>query len=355
MHANFYMYNYEILEDMNVLYQAFQKCKQNTDWKYSVQRYESNLLPNLNQLRKSLIKGTYKQKKFSEFDICERGKTRHIKSIDISDRVLQRALCDNILFPSVKKYLIYDNGASQKGKGIEFTRKRLSHHLQDYCKKHGNDGYILLMDYHKYFDSIPHEEIIRVFRKCIKDEKVLSLLEYLIDTFDGDCGVGIGSQISQIIGIYYLTPVDNYCKIVKSCKYYGRYMDDLYIIHQDADFLKEMCEEITQISNELGLALNENKTKIIKISKCFTFLKTRYFVTDTGKIVKRVCKDNIVRERRKLKKLKIKMDNGLITYDEVLEGYKSWRGNLKRYNSKRAVYNMDNLFKALFEVEVKHG
>lgn len=204
------MYNYEILTDMNVLYDAFQKCKKNTDWKYSVQKYEANLLVNLNTLRKSLINGTYRQKKFSEFDVCERGKTRHIKSIDISDRVLQRALCDNILFPAVEKYLIYDNGASQTGKGIGFSRKRLVKHLCDYYKKYGNDGYILLMDYHNFFGSIPHDKTIEMFRKCIKDERVMKLLEYLISTFDGNVGVGIGSQISQIIGIYYPTPVDNF-------------------------------------------------------------------------------------------------------------------------------------------------
>lgn len=40
--------------------------------------------------------------------------------------------------------------------------------------------------------------------------------------------VGIGSQISQISGVYYPTRIDNYCKIVKGMKYYGRYMDKLF-------------------------------------------------------------------------------------------------------------------------------
>lgn len=347
------MYNYEILTDMNVLYDAFQKCKKNTDWKYSVQKYEANLLANLNALRKSLINGTYRQKKFSEFDVCERGKTRHIKAIDISDRVLQRALCDNILFPAVKKYLIYDNGASQNGKGIGFSRKRLVKHLCDYYKKYSNDGYILLMDYHNFFGSIPHNKTIEMLRKCIKDERVIKLLEYLISTFDGDIGVGIGSQISQIIGIYYLTPVDNFCKIVKGCKYYGRYMDDLYVIHNDIEFLKEVRNGIIVISKELGLTLNKNKTKIIKINKNFKFLKTRYFVTETGKIVRRANKDNIVRERRKLKKLKNRMDENLITFKEIENDYKSWRNSLKEYDNKHAVYSMDKLFEELFKTEVR--
>lgn len=130
-------------------------------------------------------------------------------------------------------------------------------------------------------------------------------------------------------------------------------MDDLYVIHNDIEFLKEVRDDVMALSKELGLTLNKNKTKIVKISKNFKFLKTRYFVTETGKIVRRVNKDNIVRERRKLKKLKNRMDEGLITFKEIENDYKSWRKNLKKYNSKHAVCNMDKLFEQLFETEVK--
>ena len=45
------------------------------------------------------------------------------------------------VWPTLKKYLIYDNGASLKGKGINFTRKRLLKHLRSfYSKNKSNDG-----------------------------------------------------------------------------------------------------------------------------------------------------------------------------------------------------------------------
>ncbi|MBP3279232.1 MAG: Reverse transcriptase (RNA-dependent DNA polymerase), partial [Butyrivibrio sp.] len=116
---------YEVLTDLDVLYDAFEKSKMGVDWKCSIQKYEYNLLPELIKLRRKLLEGKYKQKPFFEFDINERGKHRHIRSLHISDRVLQRALCDQILIPVFYRYLIYDNGASVKGKGIEFTRQRL--------------------------------------------------------------------------------------------------------------------------------------------------------------------------------------------------------------------------------------
>ena len=191
---------YEKLLDLNILYNAFQKCKHGVYWKNSVQKYESNILLNLYDLKKSLENGTYKQRAFDEFDICERGKKRHIKALHISDRVLQRALCDEILTPIINPYLIYDNGANVKGKGVDFAKKRMRTHLRNYYINHGsNEGYILQMDISKYFDSIPHDKSYEIMTEHIDDERVKQLVKYLISTFKD--GIGIGSQLSQLIGI----------------------------------------------------------------------------------------------------------------------------------------------------------
>lgn len=343
---------FERLLDLNNLHEAFIKCRSGVDWKESVQKYGMYELANIYELRESLKNHTYRQKPFFEFDINERGKIRHIKSLHISDRVLQRALCDYILTPELQKYLIYDNGASVAGKGVDFARRRLKVHLSRYYREHGQSGYILLIDFSKYFDNIRHDKLIEMIADKIKDDDVMELLTHLIRTFDtaenARRSVGIGSQISQIAGILYPTKIDNWCKIVRGVKYYGRYMDDTYIIHHDKAYLRGLLEEIRGICAELGIIINEKKTQIIKLSDGFTFLKMRYLITGTGKIIVIPCKKSITREKRKLRRLRGKQEAGRITRADIAAQYLSWRGNISKYNAHKSVLATDALYKSLY-------
>lgn len=344
---------FETLLDLNVLYDSFQKCKSGVDWKCSIQRFEANIFENIHSIQKRLESGTYKPDRFVEFNVNERGKTRHIKSPSIRDRVLQRAICDYVLEPVIYPKLIYSNGASVKGKGVEFTRKQLDQHLRSYYKKNGNKGYILTCDFSKFFESIPHDKLIHALRKLIPDKDVMNIIEMIIHSFgENGIGLGIGAQVSQICGVFYPTPIDIYCTAVLGCKYYARHMDDFYIIHKSKDFLKEVLKGINKIASELGLKLNEKKTQVSRIDKGFNFLKQRIFVTDSGKIVHKPNKSSFVREKHKLKYFKKKLQTGEMTMKEIESQYISWRNNLIKYDCKRTIYNTDKFYKQLFSKEV---
>lgn len=370
------------LFDGNLLYESFLRAKQGSDWKPQVQRFEMEYLVGLADLQKELESGDYKFQPSIEFTLRERGKERRITGEQIRDRISKHALCDEILTPAVRKYLIYDNGASVKGRGIGFTRKRLLVHLRKYCQRHrSNEGYILLVDFSKYYDNIRHDRLMEQFRKYIADERALGFLQRIIDRSKVDVSymsdeeyavcmdvvfnsleyqmvdkslltgkkymhkrLNIGDQVAQVAGIVYPIPIDNYVKIVKGVKFYGRYMDDSYAIHESKEFLEELLQGIIAVAKDLGIAVNIRKTRICKLSSMWRFLQIQYSLAETGRVIQKINPKRLTAMRRKMKKLVRKLPEK--DFDNL---FKSWFQNHYRIMSKHQRANMNSLYEKLKE------
>ena len=212
------------------LYRAYEKSTNGVKWKLSTQNFMVNACCRIARIRNKILNETYKNQPMRFFTICERGKSRNISALSFQDRVVHKCFCENYLTPLLSKSLIYDSGATIKGKGLSFTRKRVITHLQKYFRKYGNCGYVLKIDFHNYFESINHEILGNKLRKYIKDEDMFNLCMNFIAL--NKQGLGLGSQVSQIIAMFYLNEIDHMIKEKLHCKYYGRYMDDLYIIEK---------------------------------------------------------------------------------------------------------------------------
>ena len=346
--------NIENVASYKSLYEATKKASNGVRFKASVQRGLLTILFRIAKQRKQLLEEKDVRQGFIEFDICERGKVRHIRSVHFAERVIQKSLCNNVLYPVLTNGLIYDNSASQKGKGTLFAQQRLIYHLQEYYKKHGCEGYILNIDFKKYFDSIKHDSVKENLQKHFKDEKLLNLTFSFVDAF-GERGLGLGSETSQINAVAHINAIDHYIKETKRCKYYGRYMDDSYIISPSKEFLQELISDLEQKYVKYGIEVNKKKTQIRKISNGFTFLKTKFYLTKTGRIIKKPCRVSITRERRKLKKQARFFNEGILTIEELEQSYQSWRGSMKYRNARRTVHNMDILYNKLFERSIEDG
>ena len=364
---------YELSKADNLI-TAYGRCVKASGWKSSVQQFGLNLWPNIMRLQDDLRGRTYKTGTGDSFWAQERGHQRLVRALSVRDAVVQHSLCNTVLVPALTPYLIHDNGASLHGKGISFARRRFEEHVHKFYRQHGTDGYILLMDFSKFFDNIEHEKLVQAIREKIPDDGLEWLLRNILASWRIDISysddpdilhkkfsslehqkipqelltgarymdksLAIGSPVSQIAGIFYPTPIDNYAKTVKRCKYYGAYMDDRYCIHESKEFLRELLEDIRSIAGGLGLFLNNKKTRIIKISHGFTYLKTRYILTESGHLVRKIPRDVLTRQRHKMKKLS-RMDG--ITKELFIEQYQSWRGDKCKYDARRSLLHMDKL------------
>lgn len=358
-----------IFYDANAIYEAGKKAIQGAPFKYQSQLFEINLLLETAQLQKDLIQKKYKPTKGRKFVIKERGKTRNITTNNMIDKTVNHLLCDNVLSPAITPFLVYDNSASQKNKGVAFHRKRFEVHLHRYYRKYkSNEGYILLIDFSGYYASIPHNLCLKNIQSLLKKvnteetQITLWILKNLFDVFrienKKERGVDIGSQPSQNIGISYPVKIDNYIKIVKGCKYYGRYTDDSYVIHRDKEFLKELLKQVKIIAKELGLVINDKKTRITKLSQQFKVLQLNYQLTETGRIIRKIKPKSITRERRKLKAYKRLLNKGKLKYEDIENIFKSWISGNYRNMSKQQITNMSQLYYDLFKRRVtwkNHG
>lgn len=342
---------FEELTTIEKLNNAFKECSKISHWKESTQRYKANMLLRNTELQNELRSGEYKVGNTIDFVICERGKRRQIKAPVIKDRIVQKVLCKEILIPALTKPLIYDNYASLKDRGTSFARKRIDIMLRRYIQKYGENGYILQIDIRKFFESIDHQTLRRMVHERIKEPKeIMDLIDYIIDTSsDSDVGLNLGAECPQIFAVYYLSGIDSYVKTVRGMKYYGRYMDDIFIISESKDELKSILEDIKYRLGDIKLEINERKTHITTLKHGFTFMQIKYNVQD-GRIIKRPTRSKIARERRRLKKYKKKLEQRQMSLLDIQNCYKSWRNNiLKDCNACcRSIHEMDKLFERLF-------
>lgn len=398
--------SFERFCSFDALYDASYKVCRNVRWKDSTINFEENRVETILDTEHDLRANEYQQLIFSCFSIIERGKPRDIRACHIDDRLVQNALCDNSLLPELTPKFIYDNCATLQGKGIDFALKRIKKHLQAAHREYGlgKDFYGLRIDIRKYFDSIDHKALKTIAKKVIKDPQIYELCSYLIDTFSfklskdkkpqpgkqyyiardkayhkvqverfkqgrkyyeyEEKSLGLGSQTSQLFALLTLNEVDHFIKEELHIKYYGRYMDDLYLLHNDKKYLTKCKIAIEKKLKEIGLTMNQKKTMIIRISPIdskdkahgqpFKYLKWNFYLTNKNKVIQLPFKKKIAHQRRKLRKMQKLWIQGKIPIEDVQQSYQGWRAHINKGDCFHVIQDMDNYFRSLYKgVEIK--
>lgn len=343
----------EQLMELQNLNECAWECTKQSRWKETTQRYLANMLQKNQELREEVLSGSYAVKPTVDFILNERGHIRQIEAPVVRDRIVQKSLMKHVLTPSLTPYLIYDNYASLKDRGTAFARKRFEIMLRRYVAKNGIDGYILLIDIKKYFGNVDHEVLKQLIAPKLTQEPsdIIKLIHYVIDTSShSEKGLNLGSECPQIFAVYYLNPIDQFMKVVRGVKYYGRYMDDIFVIGRSKAELSVLLGDIKKQLADLLLEVNEKKTHIVKLSHGFTWLQVKYQVKPTGRVLKMLSHSKIVRERRRLKAFRRMLSKGQMTEDEIWNAYQSWRGTIiiDHNACARSIEAMDKLYASLF-------
>lgn len=310
-------------------------------------RFYDNREGNLEEISTLLRAGKVPKVEYHSFYVYV-PKVRKVIFIDYWSKVVQRAIYD-VLNPKICRTFIEHTYACVKGRGQLAAMEQLYTWMRE-TRTSGTEWYYYKFDVAKFFYRIDHEILMDICRKKIDDPRTVDLLGYYINNdavpfgmpLDAnqltiteeqmlyDLGIPIGGGLSHMLGNMYLDPLDQFCKRVLGIKRYIRYMDDIIILDNNKERLKEYGRRMTQFLEErLHLNFN-NKTALRPVRVGCEFVG---FVIYNDHVILR--KSTTLRMKRTLRKTRQDYHDNLITFKEANATMQSYLAMLSHVDCKK--------------------
>lgn len=325
------LHNYNSLLDKVEIFNCIKLCLRGVRWKGSVGRWDLTPLQHTTKVFNVLNKHTFKCGHRSSHVIWERGKLREINAVNMFERVVQKVLCRQVLNPIIYPTLIYQNCASQPGKGTDFALNLIKKYIYEELQIPGEIFY-LKMDYKSYFPSIPHDVLLNEVKKYVFDEDILTLLKQIL-LANVHSGLDLGAEVNQTLAIFFTNKIDHLIKDKFQFKHYVRYMDDAIIFSHNKNKLLNFLDQVEKLNKNLGIYFSRNKTKIGKLKNGVKILKTKYRLFKRKLIISPL--NNLYhRQRRKIKRMfdLLFRGNTNITYELIKQSNDCWESCMVKKN-----------------------
>ena len=273
------------------------KCCNGVGYKKSTQNFKLHQFTITAKVCRDIKSNNYKVGDTYSFIINERGKTRKIDAPHIKDRLVHKILSNEIIEPIYSPHLIYDNGASIKNKGFKFSIDRLKKKIYSWYLKNGVNGFIVLIDFSKFFENCSHDVIHNIHKKYIINDSVIKVIEDYL--FIGK-GIALGVEIAQREAMIIPNKLDHFIQNRTSII---RYMDDSIFFVNCYNEGKELLDEYIKIANSISIKINKKKSFIVPININFIYCKWKYYLFKNGKIKLKPCIKTVKRQKQKLRKM----------------------------------------------------
>lgn len=299
-------YENQLLAELNIAYHEARKGKRRT---LDEQLVEVCEMVKLVQLRDDLIRGTYEPSR-GVAHVISKPVIREIFAAPFRDRILHHWIYDKI-YEWWDRHFIFDSYSCREGKGTLLGIQRLDKMVRRASGNYAKTVYVVKMDIQGYFMSLNRkmlcDHVLWGLERQYKDN--LDCLEYKIlkyairkiifdDPVRGvrlrgwpkkweklpknksllfqpwGIGIVIGNLTSQLFSNIYLDLLDRFIKFDLGYKYYGRYVDDFYIVvtEDELDEVWGNAERIRAFLERMGLKLHPKKFYIQKIQRGVQFL-----------------------------------------------------------------------------------
>lgn len=326
-------YLYDKICDMDNLKEAHRNARKDKLYYREVKMVDENPDYYLQKIHDMLINEEYEVSPYNISIINDKGKERELMKLPYyPDRIIQWAIMLQLekIFMSV---FICSTCASLAGRGIHTASSKIREYLKDDPK---GTKYCYKIDVRHFYPSINHKILKSLLRKKIKDNKLLRLLDKIIDSSGGEVGIPIGSYLSQYLANFYLAYFDHWIKEELGVKYYVRYMDDIVILAGTKEELHTLHMKISEyLSTHLQLTIKGNWQIFPTAVRGVDFVGYRHFY---GYQLLR--KGTYKRFRRKMLKIRRKKSKGKPINRKDWSSFNSYKGWLLWCNS----HNLSNRY-----------
>ena len=286
---------YSSICDIENIKFAHQQARKDKSYYNAVKNTDENLEKRALEISKMLLAHKYKVGLYKTSRYRDRGKERILYKLPYyPDRIIQWAIMLKIE-PYFQKVFLPFTCASLPQRGIHQASKLLTNYLY---RNRNKELYCLKIDIKKFYPSIDRSILKKLLRKVFKDKELLQELDNIIDSFDNNdiyklnltteekdiyCqpnkGVPVGSYLSQYLANFYLAYFDHWLVEECHCSCVIRYMDDLVILSESKNFLRNLtCAIKIYLKEELKLQI-KNTYSIFPISEGIDFVGFRHFST----------------------------------------------------------------------------
>ena len=313
----------DLIADDDNLQNAYYKTAKGKKRSFGYLEFKEYDQINIESIKAELLDSSYTIGSYRHFTVYE-PKPRLIYALDFKDRLVQHALC-NVIAPIFDKSLLPYTFACRKGKGTHAGIR----HVQSTLRRE-KPTHFLKTDYSKFFPSVDLSLLHRMIFKKIRCEKTLILLRQIIPT--SGKGIPIGSLTSQIFANVYGNVIDRFIHFELGHRHWARYMDDIVILDNDPERLKQSFVRIKSFSQDhMGMGIS--KWQLSPVSKGIDFLG--YRIWSSHKLLR---KDSVFRAKRKVSNcVKHKDQDALQKFIGSWSGHAKWADthNLFTWMEKR--------------------
>ncbi len=273
------------------VFEAFESCRRHKRGTMNALAFELDYEANLVALWRDINSGAYRPARSIAF-IVDKPVKREIFAADFRDRVVHHLIIDK-LGPLFEREFIFDTYACRVGKGTHLGIRRVERFMRSCSRNHTRDCYILKLDIAGFFMSIDRGLLYRRLEAFVREgygapdrDLLLGLCRTVVfcdparncvvkgrrSDWDGlpaekslfhsrpGCGLPIGNLTSQVFANFYLSPFDHFMKHDLGLRYYGRYVDDIVVVHPDRSYLAALIPVAADyLRRELGLTLHPRK------------------------------------------------------------------------------------------------